>query len=353
MKIFQRYIIVNYIKNLLIIFISLELFYVGVDLLSNFKDLPDSANIQLLYVVFKILDAINYTLPLSSVFAMIVTKFTMIKSNELVSMYSVGIRKNSVIAPLFLVASIFMSIFAALHFTSFTYANEYSQNLLRYSTISNSSSNLFLKDKDQYIYFKTLDPIKKNAQGIKIFEVKDNDLEKIISADNGYFFNNRWILKNVQVLYKPKALGIGDTGLKEILHDRYEALENFRPKIMDNIFKSEYTLSTLDAFDAYIFFNAQDINTKRIRAIIYTQMFLPFFAPLLIIILFHFLPISSRFFNLTFLSFIFTLIALFTWGILFLLSKLSYGGVILPEIALILPLFILALISFRVYFKSS
>ncbi|NLC27153.1 MAG: permease, partial [Campylobacteraceae bacterium] len=49
-KIYQRYIGWTYIKNVFVIFIGLLLFYTGVDYINNLKDLPESANLQLLYV---------------------------------------------------------------------------------------------------------------------------------------------------------------------------------------------------------------------------------------------------------------------------------------------------------------
>lgn len=353
MKIFQKYVVYSYIKNFLVLFFALELFYVGIDLLTNYKDLPDSANLQLLYTVFTMMDAVNYTLPLSSVFAMIVTKFSMIKSNELVTLYSVGITKKNIIKPIFLSSAMIATIYIVLNFTSFTYSKEYSSNLLKYSMVSNSSTNLFLKDKNQYVFFKVLDPIKKVANEIKIFDVSNNDLNKVITAKSGYFFENRWILKDAKVTTKPKVSGLSQNGLVEENFSRYETLENFKPKIIENVHKGEYKLSTLDALDALMFFDEQGINTDRIKTILYTQIFFPLFAPFLVIILFYQLPASSRFFNFAFLSFVFVFITLLTWGVLFLLSKLAYTSVIIPEVAILFPIVLLGLISLKFYYKKA
>lgn len=75
MKLFEKYIIQNYLKNFFVIFIALDLFYVGVDLLTNYNNIPDSANLQILYALFQGMNAVNYVLPLSIVFGMIVTYF--------------------------------------------------------------------------------------------------------------------------------------------------------------------------------------------------------------------------------------------------------------------------------------
>jgi len=353
MKLYQRYIIFNYLKNFFVIFIALEFFYVGIDTLSNYTNFPDSANLQLLYIVFKTLDAVNYSVPLSIVFAMIVTKFSMIKSNELVTLYAIGITKRSVVKPLFFTALSLSFIYISLNFTSFAYAYEYSRNLLKYHTIETDSTGLFLKNNNDYIYFKKLDPIKKQAIGIKIFRVKNNDLDRIISAKTGYFYENSWVLKEVTIKTKPEIKSISSKGLSEVKYKKYITLKDFRPKIIENIHKGEYNLSIIDTIDALSFFSSQDVNLDRIKTLLYSQLLLPLFAPILIVILFYRLPISNRFFNVAFLSFVFIFITLSTWGILFILSKLSATSVIFPELGVILPISLLAIYALRQYYKEN
>lgn len=353
MKLFQKYIIFNYFKNFFIIFISLEFFYVSVDVLTNYTRFPDSANLQLLYIVFKALDAINYALPLSIVFAMIVTKFSMIKSNELVTLYAIGITKKSIIKPLFFSAFSLSLIYISLNFTSFAYSYEYSRNLLKYSTISTNSSSLFLKNDNQYIYFDELDPIKKQAKGIKIFHILNNDLTKIVSAKRGYFYKDSWILKDVVIKNKPKIDSITSPGITEVFKDKYKALKDFRPKIIENIHKGEYNMSILDTIDALSFFASQDLNLDRIKTLLYSHILFPLFAPFLVVILFYKLPISSRFFNMALMSFIFVFITLSTWGLLFILTKLSSTSVIFPEFGVILPICLLGLFALSKYYKEN
>ena len=77
MKIFQKYIGWTYFKYFFILFVALEFFYVGIDVLTNLKDFPQSANLGLLYIAITAVAAITYTLPLSLVFALIIAKFNM------------------------------------------------------------------------------------------------------------------------------------------------------------------------------------------------------------------------------------------------------------------------------------
>ena len=353
MKIFQKYIIFNYIKNFFFIFISLEFFYVGVDILSNYKDFPDSANLQLLYIVFNTLDAINYSVPLSIVFAMIVTKFGMIKSNELVTLYSVGITKKNIVRPLFFSAMSLALIYISLNLTPFAYSHEYSRNLLKYHTIATTSNGLFLKNDNQYIYFNKLDPIKKQATGVKIFTVKNNDLVQIVSASKGYFSENHWVLKDVLIKKKPTVESIKDKGLSVYQQSKYITLKDFRPKVIENIHKGAYNMSIIDALDALSFFASQNVNLDRVKTVLYSHLFFPLFAPFLVVILFYKLPISSRFFNLALYSFIFVFITLASWGILFILTQLSSTSVILPEIGIVLPISLLGLFALSKYYKEN
>ena len=52
MSILTKYIIEKYLKNFIIILLSLEIFFVGIDFLQNFKSIPQSANLQLFYIYF-------------------------------------------------------------------------------------------------------------------------------------------------------------------------------------------------------------------------------------------------------------------------------------------------------------
>ncbi len=352
MKIYQKYIIINYLKNFIVILFALELFYVGIDLLTNYQKLPKSANLDILYILFQGINAINYTLPLSVVFAMIVTTSSMIKSNELISIYTLGISRQSLSKPMFITSLFITIIYIFLNFTPFSYADEYSYNLLRFKQILTNTKDVFLKNGEDYIYFGKLDPIKKEATNIRIFKVKNGDITSIIDAKIGYYKGKNWILYDVLKTTKPKVSALGDNGLVIKKFSTLETLKNFRPKIIDNIYKGEFNLSILDAMDALKFYNIQGLDTSRIKTIIFSQLFLPLFAPLLILIFSSKVPIISRYSNLTLISFSLAFIAIVTWGILFLLVKLAINSVVIPEVAIMLPIFILGVISFSFYIKK-
>ncbi|WP_237416265.1 hypothetical protein [Helicobacter saguini] len=60
-------------------------------------------------------------------------------------------------------------------------------------------------------------------------------------------------------------------------------------------------------------------------------------------------PPLARYGNLAMLGITFSVVSLLVWGVFFSLSKLNANAVFIPEISLLLPLFILFIISCRYY----
>ena len=73
MKVFIKYISFIYLKYFFIVFLALELFFVAIDVLNNLALLPKSANLAVLFVVFSAASAVPFLLPLSLVFALIIS----------------------------------------------------------------------------------------------------------------------------------------------------------------------------------------------------------------------------------------------------------------------------------------
>lgn len=351
MKFFQRYISFIFLKNFLIIFFSLQIFYLLIDVISNIRDV-DTLPLKILYLSFSFLDAINYTIFLSLIFAMIVTKMYMIKSHELVALYTFGISKNDVIKPIFLISIAVVLGYIGAKFTSFSYAAEYKRNIIKNSSLSNSSENLFIKYFDKYIYIKKLNPLKQEAQDIRIFEVKDGDLLKITKSNKATFKNDGWLIDSAIVTTKPEKITLGNSKLEIKKEKNIRVLEGFKPKIMDNIFDTDGGYSLLDAYTAFWLYSEQGFDTNKLRGLLYQILFFPFFVPMLSLIMFYYLPAGARFASLAFVGFVMIFVTLCVWAMLFFLSKISFSGAILPEVATILPIFLLSIIATYLYRKN-
>ena len=351
LKIYQRYISFIYIKNFLIVFMALQFFYLGIDLMQNFRKLPDSANLQILYLLYTFLNAINFTLPLSLVIAMIISKFNLIRTNEIVAMYALGVSKNSLIKPIFFTSIVVTIFYILLNFTNFTYSKEYAKNILHHSTVMTSSNNLFLKYNNSYIFIQKLDPLKKRAYGIRIFKIEDRDLRAITKAKSADFVKEYWVLNDIEIVKKP-PIDKKDAKLSKISYNHYKTLKGFKPKIIENVYEGKSSFSIKDAYQAIRLFLSQNVNISKIKASLFAMLVFPFFAPLLNMILFYHLPISSRFFNLAIVSSAFVFASLLVWAILFMLIKMSVNGVINPEFGIIFPIFILASFASYLYLKN-
>ena len=124
-----NYIALHYIKYFLIILVALSLFFVGFDYMGNVDKLHISANLLLIYFVYKTFFAIDMLLPLSLVFGMISTKIFLIRSNALVSFFSLGYSRNDVLRPFVVVSVVITMFFVGLHsWPNFARADEFSNN---------------------------------------------------------------------------------------------------------------------------------------------------------------------------------------------------------------------------------
>ncbi|MCX2683032.1 LptF/LptG family permease [Campylobacter sp. MIT 21-1685] len=344
MWILFRFLSGLYLKNFFIIFFSLLSFYIGIDLLVNFNSLPHSANLTLLYIFFLMCSAIAYVLPLSLVFAFVLAFISMIRANELVSLYALGLSKNKVIFFPFLWAVFFCFVFIGLNFTSFAYASQYKSSIIRNGTLIKQSGEAFLKLNDDFVYIQKIENGQNALKEVTIFHIKEGNLTSFTKAQKAEFKDNAWFLENGSVSMLPQEYKLGATGLERNEFENIQSLKDFKPKIIENLAnQSGYSLS--DIFESFKVLRAQNINTDNLKIVLYKFVIMPFFAPFVMLILYFFFPVISRFVNLAFVAFTSFVILLLVWGMLFLLSRLSENGVLQAELGIILPIIVLAFYS--------
>ncbi|MBE2984151.1 LptF/LptG family permease [Campylobacter sp. RM9344] len=339
MNLYARYVGWVYLKSFLIIFLALELFYVGIDLLTNLKDLPSSANLQLLYVGLTMLTATSYVMPISLVFAIIVAHINMVRSNELISFYALGVSKNALILPPFFISLCVTIIYVGLNCTPFAYAYEFQKNIAN-ATFGKSTTDTFLKFEGKFIYIKELNLLEKTANDLRIFDINGTNLVSTAFAKSADFQDNRWLLKDMNVTYLPSNLELGAKGLEVQNISRSQGLKGFTPKSIQSANTSERTsFSIPDVLDFIFTFKDEGVELDGAKSVFYTLAIAPFFAPFLVLILYYHLPVTGRFFNLAFATFVFVVSTLVVWGLLFVLGKFSQNSVILPELGIVLPVF--------------
>jgi lipopolysaccharide export system permease protein len=341
----------KYLKYFFIILFSLELFFIGIDFLQNIKDLPSSANLQFLYLLYNSFFTLTITLPLSIVFGFIITLTICIKNNEIISFYSLGISKKQLIRPILIVSTILTLILIGLQTTPLAYSYEQKSKILKNKFFVSEKSNIFLKYNNYFVYFEKLYPIEKRALNIHIYKIEDNNVIETIIAKKAFYKNKKWYIIDAKIISKPKNIDWDKSKLTVTYEKFLYTLEGFEPEIINNVYKTKSYFAIFDAIKAIKLLEEQDFNTNKIKAILYSHLFTPFFIIPLIILIFVYSGTSNRFFNTTRFISVSIFITLLLWGILFLLQKLSVGGILLAEIAIIVPFCILLLIAKFLYFQ--
>lgn len=345
-----KYIAYHYLKYFFIILGALVLFMVGFDYMGNMDSLSKSANLLVIYLVYKSFFSIDMILPMSLVFAMISTKIFLIRSNALVSFFSLGYSRVDILKPFIVVSTVIIMFFIGLHSSSsFAHANEYAFNIRHNSQYLSSTRDLFFTYKGQYVYFSKMLPLQQRAENIRLFSVKNGSLKEVLIAKSAMYKNNSWYIKNADIITKPDDLSYTSHGITVTNEKDLKILYGFRPKILDQVYEGRVDFTIGDAFDAIRILNEQNINTSSIKGALYKIFIYPFFAPLLIVIIFFFVPMSVRFLNVSLFSFAAILSTLLIWAILFVFTKLSDTKTIPSEVGVILPIVILLIIAFRQY----
>jgi len=351
MSLYQKFLSKLFIKNFIILFLALELFFTGIDLMQNFKNLPPSANLQIIYVSNIFLNFINYTLPLSLIFSMLTTIFQLIQSNELVSLYALGASKRDVITPIFLLSLLMTLMYIFLNTSTFVKANEFADSIKKNGKIANDTKHLFLKSHNNYVYMERLNPLKKEGTNIKIFQTKNTDVTAILEAKKAHFQEGHWELQDILKITKPNI----NTPHAKLTYENIksmQALEGFKPQIIDNLFKGKSKLTIQDSFSAISLLHEQNLKTDKIRANLYIMIAFPLFAPIAILALFYPLPAQRRSSNIAILSTLYIFGVLMLWGVLFTMAKISSNGAILPEFGIVVPLFLLFILSLYLIYKN-
>ncbi|MDD3595533.1 MAG: LptF/LptG family permease [Sulfuricurvum sp.] len=333
-----------YLRYFLIIMIALSTFMVGFDLMDNGSELPHSANLVLIYTMYKYFYAVDMMLPISLVFAMIASLVELIRSNALAAYYAIGYSKVRVMAPFVTVAGIMVSIYIALHTTNFARANEFADNLRETSEFIRPTSNLFFTHEGNYIYFGNLYPLSKRAEDIRIFTFDKGNLKEALSATEAVYAGGYWNIKKAHLIRPPETLDLNASGIVSEDRTDLKLLKDFKPKILDQVYEGKVNFTIKDGLDALNLLENQNVDVAKITSAMYRIFLTPWFAPLLMIIFFSYAPVSSRFLNLSLFSFGAILITLLTWGVLFMLGELANNKTLTPEIGIAVPILILGII---------
>jgi len=212
--------------------------------------------------------------------------------------------------------------------SKFAYVREYSQSILDKNGYANT--NLFIIFQNKVIYIKKIEPILKEAKDIRVFYLKGEKVYKVIFAKSAFFKNNRWYVKNANVMI------IGERKIIQTTKN-LEMLENFKPKIISNL-KELNSISFYDAFLAMKIF--KDININSLLSIVFYKIFTALSMILLIVIFMFKSPLHQRISNIFLYLIQSVFFTIIIWGLVLLIFKFAKQGVISPYL-LIFPFIVL------------
>lgn len=353
MSIITKYILKKYLFSFLIVLISLQLFFVGMDFFQNAKNLPDSANLQLLYLMYNSFFALTLTLPLSLVFGWILTLVIFVRSNELVAFTSLGAKRSNIYLPVMITSTLLLFVLLAIQTTPLAYSYEQKSKILDGNYFSNTKADIFLKYNDTFVFMKKLLPLEKKAEDIHLYKVKGEDIVETIIAKKAYFQNDKWYVVDAKVIIKPQEMNF-DTSKLEIRNEKFlHTLEGFKPKILDNVYEEKSSFSIIDAISALMLLSKQDVNTDKIRAALYYETVVPFFVVPLVMLIFAFTSYNARFFNIGAFTSLCIFGTLVVWGVFFMLHKFSNSGTLKPEFSLLVPMLVWFVASYFIYKRKN
>jgi len=254
-----KYISFHYMKYFFIILIALVIFTVGFDYMGTVKKV-ESANLLVIYLVYKSFYAIDLLLPLSLIFAMISTKVLLIRSNALVSFYSLGYSKVDILKPFVVVSGVVIMLFISLHSVpSFARANEFAKNIRSNAQYLSPTRDLFFTYKDKFIYISKMLPIQEKAEDLRVFSIENNSLKEVLVAKEAMYRDDSWFIPAADVIIKPDEISFKSLGIKVTQENNLNILHGFRPKMLDQVYEGKVNFTMIDAIDAYILLEQHQI----------------------------------------------------------------------------------------------
>ena len=349
-KLYFRYLAKHYFINFLALLLGLSLAFAMIDYFQHSQQLQLSSNYLILYLFLMWQEALAQLYPIAIVFAGIMTLVSLIKSSNMVVLYSFGYTKRQLFLPFFTMATLIYFVFIALHTTEFSYAKDKAQAMLEDGVRAYAVSDLFFIYEGDFVYAKTLDPIKKEMTKMTLFRLSGNDLLYTIHADEAKFDGSAWKAKNIVV----KKLVYDDKGLKGYTtekRDELTTLIGYKPKMIESIYEGK-ALNIIDANRAWRLLSKQNLNTKKLRSSLNNKVIFPLFSIGLLLVLFFKIPFHARYMNLPVVLSLSLGVTFLVWGLLFALNQMGNNGVLSPELAIPLPIAAIITYALYVYFRE-
>ncbi len=345
------YISGHYLRNFLILIISLSLAVVFIDYLQNSQKLHVGLNRKILYIFYTWEYTLALIYPLVVLMALAWTHISFIYNNVFVALFSFGYSRRRLLLPFFISGLGIYLLFTLLQTTSFAYGKDQAMTILKSNKAKEKLVDLFFKYDNSFVYAKELDPLRKRLKKVTIFEMKNHQISRMIQFPVAYYSNGDWIAQNVQIRRKNfnkkgQFITFDDKNI-----DKLHILQGYRPKIFRKIYEGG-TFSLRDSFEALHLLERQGLSANKVKANFYHKLVTPLFALALMVILFYLTPSYHRFVRKEKLWVALLGSSIFTWALLFSIYRLSINGVVPPDWGQILPIIALFIYAFILDFSE-
>jgi lipopolysaccharide export system permease protein len=349
-SLYFTYLAKRYLKNFLAVLFGLSFAFSAIDYFQHVQEFKVASNYKILYIFYMWEMALGLLYPLAIVFALIMTKLALVKNNTMGAFHAFGYDKKTLFTPLVMVAFVTYLIFVALNSTEFSYAKDKASLIVDNELGPNAVDDLFFKYNDTFVYITKLHPIEKKITDITIFKVKGHQILYTINAPVATFDGKKWTAHDATLkthIYENDELKRYTIEHKE----RIETLEGYKPKIIESLYAGK-SLNILDAYHTWKLLQKQNLNSDKIRAILYDKVVMPLSSMALLLILFFKLPFHARMMNIGAVVALALGVTFMIWGALYGLSQIGLNGVLLPELTMILPVVLLLGAAVYIYFTD-
>ncbi len=345
------YLAKQYLKNFLSLLLGLSFAFAMIDYFQRSDMLHHATNYKILYVFYVWQEALGLLYPLVLVFAVIITKFALVKNSTMTALHAFGYSKKRLFFPFLLVMIAVYFLFTFLNMTGFSYAKERADLLLENRYDEYNVNNLFFKYNDTFVYVDRLDPIQKKIYDLTLFKVTGDQVRYTIYAPTAIFDGDQWSAKDAYL--KTHLYDANGTlqRYRVAFKDQINTLKGYKPKIIESLYEGK-ALSIFDAYNTWSLLRRQHLDSDKIRALFYNKVVFPLFALAMVLILFFRLPYHARMMNRGAVIALALGATFAVWGALFGLAQMGANGAVSPELSILLPVALLWVYAIMTYIKD-
>lgn len=340
------YILKHYLINFFILLLALAFVVTLIDFIQH-VGMISGINREFLYFVYTMANSITLIYPLALVFGALLTLARLIAKNHLIAISSFGFSKKWLMKPFLTGVFLIYATVVALNFTQFAYSGDSAQAILDKRQLFTSLHNIFFKYNNNFAYVEEMDIIHKVLKGVTLYEIKDKKMTSITKIESARFNGSAWEahgLKRQILLYKngiPQGYTISHIDKKIILKGYY-------PKVVSLLYKGK-RMTIQEGLQALKLLREQNVDSSKVLSAMYEKLVMPLFAPLVIVIIILFTPLSRRYMSAAkyYLAAIGATIVI--WALLYGMNILSINGVLPADLAqpsIILIVAVVAIVLF-------